>query len=130
MDNSIEIKDLELKISDLEDELGHLKSDIKEKESLLQELQSRLKYLQISEKTNNVSIGDSLFFMDEDDLEIETMLISDSRGYLDLVFLTDCSHICESMARGVKMNKKYMYIDSLIKDVETNEGLKFVGYNE
>lgn len=130
MDKTIEIKNLEMKIEEIEESIAYLKEELADKELTLNELKEELRYQLISEKTNNVTIGDSLFFIDEDALEIEMMLVSDSKGNLDLVFLTDCSHISESMGRGMKMNKKHLYIDSLIKDMEDYEGLKFMGYNE
>lgn len=130
MDKTVEIKNLELKISELGDEIRGLRSEVSDKEFTLNELKEELRYLLITEKTNNVTIGDSLFFVDECGLEIEMMLVSDSKGHLDLVFITDCSSISDSMARGMKMNKKYLHLDSLIKDVEDNEGLKFIGYDE
>ena len=130
MDKTVEIKNLELKISELEDEIRELKNEVSDKELTLNELKEELRYQLIAEKTNNVTIGDSLFFVDEDDLEIEMMLVSDSKGHLDLVFLTDCSHIADSMGRGMKMNKRYLHLDSLIRDVEDYDGLRFMGYNE
>ena len=130
MDRTVEIKNLELRISEVEDEVRELKNELSDKEITLSELKEELRYQLIKEKTNNVTIGDSLFFIDENDLEVEMMLISDSKGHLDLVFLTDCSHIADSMGRGMKMNKRYLCLDSLIKDIEDNDELRFMGYDE
>ena len=130
MDNISRIKNLEIEISKLEDEINNLDNELKDKKITLDELKKELRYHQLNEQTNNVAIGDSLFFRDEDDLEIEMMLVSDSKGHLDLVFLTDCSNICDAWARGMKLNKKYHNLNSLIEYLEDFEGLRFVGYDK
>lgn len=130
METTLKIKNLALEVSKLEHEINRLEDDLVHKKTSLDELKSELRYYQIKEQTNNVNIGDSLFFIDEDDLEIEMMLVSDSKGRLDLVFLTDCSDICESWARGMKMNKRHHHLSFLIEDIEEFEGLKFIGYNK
>lgn len=130
MDNLIKIKNLELKIEEIEIDIKPLKEELYEKESTLKDLQEELRYEVLMSKTNNINIGDSIVFKDLDGKYIETMLITDSKGHFDLVFLTDCSDISDSMGRGVKMDKKYLYLDSLISDVEDIYNLKFVGEDE
>lgn len=130
MDTIAKIKNLEMQILELEDDVNHLEDKLRDKKVRLDELKQELRYWQVNEKTNNVNIGDSLFFINEDGLKIEMMLISDCKENLDLVFLTDCSYICDAWARGTKLNKKYHNLDSLIEYVEDYEGLKFLGYDE
>lgn len=111
-------KNLEIKISELKTEISNLKEELSDKKIELQEAEEELRTLTRMENTNDTILGDSLFFKDEDGLVIETMLVSDSRGNLDLVMLTDCSDMSDALKRGCKLNKRFFHIDSLIKDVE------------
>lgn len=121
-----EIKKLEEEILNLKQDIKKIDSKILNKKKLLAELECNLRHLVLRQKTANVSTGDSLFFLNKDGIEIETMLIADSRDYLDLLFLTDCRDLSDSISRGKILGKKYVYLDSLIKDVEDFEGLNFI----
>ena len=130
MDNTLKIKNLEIEISELENDIHYFEDELRDKKNKLDELKEELRYYQISEKTDNIDIGNSLFFINEDGVEIEMMLISDCQGNLDLVFLTDCKNISDAWARGTKINKKYRTLSSLIEYMEDYEGLKYLGYDE
>lgn len=118
-------KSLEIKILEIKNEISDLEDRVIDKKHELQEAQAELRSVTLLEKTNDISIGDSLFFEDEDGCTLETMLVSDAKGHLDLVLLTDYSHALESMVIGRKLDKRYFHIDSLIQDVEDDYDWKF-----
>lgn len=118
-------KSLEIKVLELKDEISDLEERVADKKHELREAEEELRSVTLLEKTNDVSIGDSLFFEDEDGCVLETMLVSDGKGHLDLVLLTDYSHELESMVIGRKLDMRHFHIDSLIQDVEDDYDWKF-----
>lgn len=120
------ITSLEVKILELKNEIKNLEERISDKKIELNEVEEELRHILISEKTNNIYIGDSLFFINEDNLIIETMLVTDSKGHLDLITLSSN----EEIERGLKLNKRHLYLDSLVKDVEDERGWTLINEDD
>lgn len=124
----MDIEEVRKEIYEKESEIDRLKESVAEALLDLNQLKENLRYLECEEKGLRPCLvaGTRLLFCDEDDIELEMIVIMDSRENYSLLLMTDYSNYFDYMGEYFVFSYKERYTDTLVEKICKEYDLRFV----
>ena len=115
---------VEKQIKNIKKEMENLEQKLADKHHFLHSAKKELN--SIIKNEDNLFVGDILVFEDEDGFELEVRMVKNKKDNYDGLLMTNYTSIYDNLSEYTLLGYNCMYIDTLVKSIESDYNFKLI----